>query len=281
MRKNYFDFVFIILTYRNTKDLIDFIECTRVVVKNSYKIVVVNSYFDKLSCVEFHDIAIKNNCDFLNVENRGYGYGNNKGIEYAKSSYHFKFLIVSNPDILINKLSIEDLVGLEKCIIASLTRTLTGKIQNPYYYSKIELVEWLRYYACKSGYRMIAYIGIVINKLHRELMFFANKLLKNKQIKIYAAHGSFVILGFKALNELGTLYNERMFLFSEEDHLARLAHEKNIRTYMVPAIKVLHKEDGSLGLENENLYDLAKESYITYYETWKKTASSKGSPNNV
>lgn len=270
MLKQKFDIIFVVLTYRNTEDLKDFINSVRERVKDTYNIIVVNSYYDDSSYNEFYSIAMENDCDFLNVENKGYGYGNNRGIEFAKANYEFKFLIVSNPDIEIINFSIKDLEGLEDCIIAPQIKTLTGKNQNPHYYLKSELIEWLNYCGCVKDNMKLVYIGIIINKLYRVINLLIDRYLKIKRRKIYAAHGSFVIFGYNALNKLGTVYDERIFLYCEENHLARLALEKSITTYMVPTIKVLHKEDGSVGLENINSFNYIRESFIIYYENWRK-----------
>jgi len=129
-----FDFVFVVLTYRNTVDLDSFIKYTRERVNDAYKIIVVNSFFDHESLDRLREIAVTNNCDFLNTENKGYGYGNNRGIDFARSHYKFKFLIVSNPDIEIQYMpTIDSLEEYSRCIIAPTIKTLTGKNQNPYY----------------------------------------------------------------------------------------------------------------------------------------------------
>jgi GT2 family glycosyltransferase len=264
--KQQFDLIFVVLTYRNTKDLSEFIKITNVRVKEKFKIVVVNSFYDENSYTELRRIALDNDCDFINVENKGYGYGNNKGIDFAKKNYKFEYLIVSNPDIEILNLSTNNLKGFEDSIIAPTIRTLSGKDQNPYYYSKIEIVEWLNYYSCKKERSIFAYMGIIINKLYREIALFIDRCLKVEKRRIYASHGSFVIFGNFALNKLDPVYDERMFLFSEENHLARLAYKKNIKTYMIPAIRILHKEDGSVGLESEKVSNAGRESFIIYYE---------------
>ncbi|SFA60400.1 Glycosyltransferase, GT2 family [Anoxybacillus pushchinoensis] len=270
MQRKKVDLVFLVLTYRNTQDLINFIESTKRQVKETYKIIVVNSFYDNDSNNVFYQIARENDCDFIQVANKGYGFGNNRGIEYALANYEFRFLIVSNPDIEIEKFSMEELEGLENCILAPTIKTLTGKDQNPYYYSKIELVEWLKYYSYVKNIRLIAFIGIIINKVYREVSLFVDRALGIRKRKIYAVHGSFVIFGREALLRLGKIYDEEMFLLHEENHLARLALKKNIKTYMIHSIKVLHKEDGSISLENENIARIGRESYITYYEKWKK-----------
>lgn len=263
-----YDFVFIVLTYRNTEDLDSFIKCTKKTVKNSFKIIVVNSYYDEETSNIIRKISMDNDCQFLNVENKGYGYGNNIGVEYAKENFQFKFLIISNPDIEIKYLSLELLNKYEECIVAPTIKTLTGKNQNPYYYSKMDFIEYLNYLTCVYRYKIFAYIGIIINKIYRESALIIDKIMKVKKRRIYAAHGSFVIFGRHAIEKLGTLYDERMFLFAEENHLARLAHKKNIKTYMIPKIKVLHKEDGSVGFESDKMSSIQRESYIIYYENW-------------
>lgn len=83
MDKNFYKFLFVVLVYRNSADLYDFIISVKQNFTN-YKIVVVNSYYDNESLKVIEDIAISNDCEFINVANKGYSYGNNLGIGYAK-----------------------------------------------------------------------------------------------------------------------------------------------------------------------------------------------------
>lgn len=69
------------------------------------------------------------------------------------------------------------------------------------------------------------------------------------------------------LQKLFPLYNERMFLFVEEMHLAMLAKKNGIKFYYDSSIVVNHKEDGSVSfLNNEN--DIQNQSYLEFYNTW-------------
>ncbi|WP_159882479.1 glycosyltransferase family 2 protein [Paenibacillus puerhi] len=265
-----YDLIFVVLTYRNIEDLKNFIMDTKKAVECLYKIIVVNSYFDETTHLQIQKIALDNDCDFINIENKGYGYGNNRGIEIAKERYSFRYLITSNPDVQIQSFSLKNLEGMQKCIVAPTIKTLSGKDQNPYYYSKIEFVEWIRYFSYIKERKLPAYIGFAINKIYRIIGLSLDRVLNIKRREIYACHGSFVIFGCEALDILGEVYNEKMFLFSEENHLARLALEKKIKTYMTPEIRVLHKEDGSVGLENEKMASYSRQSFILYYENWKK-----------
>ena len=101
--------VIILLTYRNSSDLRNFIEIAKKKCRYSYKIICVNSFYDLDSKEKIEKICIHNKIDFLNVENKGYGYGNNQGIIFANDHYNFDYLIISNPDIEIVKFSLENL----------------------------------------------------------------------------------------------------------------------------------------------------------------------------
>ena len=58
-----YDFVFVVLVYRNTKDLEDFF--TSLKTPNA-KVVVVNSFYDDDSRAKFEAVALAHNADFLN-----------------------------------------------------------------------------------------------------------------------------------------------------------------------------------------------------------------------
>ena len=125
--KNKYKFIVIILIYRNYKDLIDCIDSIYEKVDDC-KIVIVNAYYDEESKKKIQEIANTKNCDFLNEVNKGYSYGNNRGIEYVKKNYEFEYIIISNPDIVVKK-RIANLPDAE--IIAPKIIAASGKNQNP------------------------------------------------------------------------------------------------------------------------------------------------------
>lgn len=264
-----FDSVFIVLCYRNTDDLRLFIKSASKL-STRYKILVVNSYYDDETQSSFKNIANQNDCDFINVPNKGYGAGNNRGIEYALSKYEFDYLVVCNPDIEFLSFPISEVSNMTDCIIAPVIKTLTGKAQNPYINHSNRLVEWIEYWGYKTKFKPLLYTGFAINKLFRESSNIIHNILKTRRRKIYACHGSCVIFGKEAIRKLGIPYDENMFLFCEEFHLAKLAKEKDIKTYMIPELRVLHKEDGSVSFISSGMWDIQGKSFIYYYRKWYK-----------
>lgn len=265
-----FDYIFIVLVYRNFTDLNDFVKSVKKNFKN-FKIVVVNSFFDIESDKQINNKCINLECDFISVENRGYGYGNNKGIEYALNKYEFKYLIISNPDITIdyNHLDISE----KDQIVVPLIKTLNKKSQNPYWVIENKFSEYLIYYGNKHDTKIISLVGIVINKLIREIFLLLFKLSSFKRVPVFAAHGSFIIFNAKIIKLLHPIYDENMFLFSEEALLAHRLKQMKIKTILTKEISVIHKEDGSISLSNIKVNNEEKKSIIYYYEKikhWEK-----------
>lgn len=264
-----YDYIFVVLCYRNTTDIITFLNSTGSL-EDIYKVILINSYYDAVSKCEFENIAGHYNCDFINVPNRGYGAGNNRGIEYATTNYEFDFLVICNPDIELKSFSKKQLCGMENSIIAPEIKKLNGKHQNPLNSRRIAFVDWIEYVGFTKNCKLFIYIGIGINKISNGVMLATCKLRKSEIYRIYAAHGSCVLIGKEVLAKCGEIYDENMFLFAEENHLAQLANKNGIYTYMIPSLKVVHKEDGSVNYINKEVPQHLKKSYIYYYEKWIK-----------
>ncbi|MCD8263180.1 MAG: hypothetical protein LUD02_02680, partial [Tannerellaceae bacterium] len=84
---------------------------------------------------------------------------------------------------------------------------------------------------------------------------------------IYAAHGAFVILSKKILQNLSPIYNEDMFLFCEEEQ-SLLSKKFGIDTIYLPKVSILHKEDGSIASVSTNSFELTRDSFMKLYESW-------------
>lgn len=260
-----YDFIFVVLVYRNTQDLKDFFASLKV---PAMKVIVVNSYYDDESEEAFGKIAKDNNADFLSVPNKGYGAGNNRGVEYAIQHYDFQYLVISNADIYILKLSEASLSNIPEGIYAPSIRTLSGKQQNPHMPYHFSWIDGMKYkYFKKNNWHVIMFF-CALNKIFRISFLGFVRFINHS--RIYSAHGAFVILPKGILEKLLPLYDEDVFLFTEEENLAMNARTHGIRTYYVPEVKVLHKEDGSTSSIADKQRDITRESYITFYKRWYK-----------
>lgn len=261
----HYRYVFCILVYRNTEDILECIKSIKEKV-NNYRILIVNSYYDDKSKIAFESIAQKTKCDFLNVENKGYGYGNNQGIQYSMQNYSFDYLIVSNPDIVIEKFNDDFLRQTKQVVVAPIINTSLGKSQNPYWLKKCPIAENSIYRGQKNKNRLFLYTGYAINKLIREIGLRLFKCSKKEEMYVYAAHGSFCIFPRLVFEKLGLLYDEKMFLFSEEAYIAHTLENNGIKTVLTKKIIIRHKENGSVKISKIDENDELRKSVVYYYE---------------
>jgi GT2 family glycosyltransferase len=263
---DYYKYIFVILVYRNYEDLDECLSSITNKVK-SQKSIVVNAYYDDETKNRIERIATKYSCDFINIENKGYGYGNNIGIEHALKTYDFDYVVISNPDIIVNSFP-DDFTNAD--IIAPKITSASGKLQNPMYRKYNRITDKLVYLGFKKEKKYILLCGLVINKIIRGISQF--KMRRKKSYSIYAAHGSFLLISQKAILQLDSKpYDENMFLFAEEMVLAAKAQEKRLRTIYLESISVLHKEDGSMKLGDISVTDELAKSNIYYFEKYQKT----------
>lgn len=266
---NRFNIVLVVLVYRNTQDIKDFFSFNK---QPNCKVIVVNSYYDDSTEREFERIAIDNNADFISVPNKGYGAGNNRGIEYALSHYIFDYLIISNADVIIEKLDIQILRKYDDCIIAPEIINCKNKRQNPSMPFKPTIfLENIKRWLCVGNHFKLIWLYFAYSRLMKIIYYCIYPFKKN----IFSAHGSFVIIPQKVLERLIPLYNENMFLFNEEEYLGRKANESGILTYYERGIRIFHKEDGSMKIASVNEMERLRQSYIVYYDYWFRKSGKR------
>lgn len=253
---------FVILCYRETSDVVDLIKNLENY-REDISILIVNSYYDDVSKDILKSVANKYDCDFLNIENKGYGYGNNRGIEFINKNYEYDFICISNPDVIFNNFSLELLENKYLgAIVAPNIITKSGKRQNPYYYYHLPIIDSLKFIGLVKKIKLAYYLGVLINKTVRLVM---DNFNKKNDIHIYACHGSCFFIGNLALEKLGLPYNEKMFLFHEEEHLARLAKKNGIPIFFQKQIAVTHYEDGSSESISDSTHKYMQQSFKEYY----------------
>lgn len=258
-----YKYVFIVLVYKNTNVLENFFENFS---EQDSKVIVINSFYDEESLKKSKEIAENFGADFLQIDNKGYGYGNNIGVEYALKHYACNFLIISNSDIIIKDLSYLDEIKERKAIIAPETRMLTGKLQNPDLPWKLPLLFDITHYALEHNMKWLYTMTHVYTRLSREYFFIMKKFSRSKLQKIFAPHGSFFMITGDAARILQPIFDNNMFLYNEEWYVAMNAQSKNVPIYYCSSIKVLHLEGASSNLNKEVLFEHNKKSYNVFYK---------------
>lgn len=261
------DIVFIVLVYRNYNDLKDLYISLTKNVKARFELVVVDAFFSNETSKKIIELSEELSCFYLFSQNGGYGYGNNRGLEFADKMFDYKYICICNPDtVLKTEISIEQFEN-EVCIAPRII-TARGKNQNPYWAYENSLSERLIYQGYKKERKMCTYFGVILNKLLKGLFLVENKYGNKKQI--YACHGSFFFLNASFIKNHLPLFDERMFLFYEEAYLARVLKNNGDKIKYDRNIVIYHKEDGSMNIAQIKEYPHLKDSYILYYERYRQ-----------
>ena len=263
MKSNY-KYVFVVLVYKNTEVLDGFFLSLEERVKD-YKVILVNSYYDEESLVACRTWAEKKGCDFIDIPNKGYGEGNNVGIQFALNHYTFDFLVISNSDIIIKKLdSLDQYVGKE-CIIGPETIMLTGKRQNPsigynYFLNK------LYFFFSRKGYQYdspaLITCSHICSRMTKWITYLKMFVFNKQAIRVFTVHGSFIILTAPAIRKLIPIFCNEMFLYNEELYLCLRAHQYGIPLYYDKKCIVNHLEGASCSGDFWKQYPLFKESFM-------------------
>ena len=264
----YYKFIFVILTYRTGSDIPLFLDSINNNIDASFKVIVVNSYYDEESLKEIELLAKNNDCDFLPIENKGYSYGNNYGIQYALSTYSFDYLVISNSDLVVNEFDESSLPN--DGIVGPLITTAKGKKQNPYFAINNKISDWFIYKYYKNSQFVYLLIGQGLNKIIRELFLLLFSVSRINIKKVYALHGSFIIIPQSIIDELVPVFDDNMFLFYEEAYLGKKMNSLGMPCYLTKSISVTHFEDGSTKGSLIDLSPYYKESYLYYFEKYCK-----------
>ncbi|MDI6572594.1 glycosyltransferase family 2 protein [Leuconostoc lactis] len=241
---------FVILTYNGFDDFKNLYESFSLIEKE-FAVVLVDSFSNIDIKNEGIQLSRELGIDFLSVPNKGYGAGNNAGIAFALKNYDFEYIVIANPDVIIKKMDYDEIVSHgNDVIIGPSIKNLNNREQNPLYFKKYSLPFFILKLYVKKGYIFFLYLYLIVNKFFAQYYFW--RFRKTQVLNVYALHGSFMIIGKKALEQLIPLFDERMFLYAEENHVAEKAKAAKVQVILDKNIAIQHKEDGSTGESGRN-----------------------------
>ena len=219
--------------------------------------------FDSLKKLENSKVKV-----ISSDKNGGYDYGNNFGVKYLQSiNEKYDFIIISNPDIEITENAIKhclEVIEKDKKIGVIAPR-MFDKENKP-----------IR----RSAWKMRTFALDVIHSTRLlEMVFY--KILRNgeynsedykkEKLEVEAISGAFFIIRSNVLEEINLL-DENVFLFYEEDILAKKLKEKGYKTISLNSEKFIHFESQTIG-KTYSYFKKKKELYkskIYYHKTYNK-----------
>lgn len=262
--------VSIIIVNYNTGSILE--KCIRSIFqfeKNDFfEIIIVDQNSNDNSKEVILNLAkeFKNIKYLFNKNNSGFAKGVNKGYEIAKGDY----LIILNPDIILIKPVIVELISLLKVIslfnrkgigaISPLLKGVDGNIQYEYYQKYPSILQFIFFHSLLS--KLFHKLKSIKGKYHYDENLFKNKtgLVKTKQLPC-----AFLLLPSKIFREIGKM-NENYFLFFEDMDLSYRINKK-YELFVDCGTEVKHLGGASFNINNNpEIYGYYMISYITFFK---------------
>lgn len=208
---------------------------------------------------EFADVTL-----IANNRNIGFGKGNN--LCFKKCTR--KYVLIANPDIVINKTALEQLTSVmdndsSVGAVGALLLDSDGVPQKHYYRKFPNLLQHMIYH---TGLRLI-----FINAKSIRYRLWEDNTETDEIIDVDQPPGACLMVRRELLNELGG-FNERFDLFYEDVDLCRRIKNNGLRIVMNPAARIVHSGQKSLDKElQSNIRQLFYQSGALYYRLHKGT----------
>lgn len=171
----------------------------------------------------------------FNNENFGYSKGNNIGLKYAVDILKSDYIIVSNPDIMVNE------EALLKCIqafdINDKYAIVAPTINN--INSKGDIA-----WKIPNYYNDIFSLFYITNKLFNKNLLYKNSVFQKKFTEVEVLPGSLLVMKGSLMKEIG-YFDENVFLYCEERILASKLKEKGYKSVLLNDYNYIH-EHGSV-----------------------------------
>lgn len=193
----------------------------------------------------------------LSNGNFGYAAGNNIGIAYANEHYEPEYIIVSNPDIEVEAEGIKRIISfLEEDINIAVA---TGLIHNANH-QVVQNFAWKLpdYKAVLRGNSGI--FQSLYEKKTNNSSYYNLDETGEEPLNVDVVPGCFFAIRNKVWKDMQG-FDERTFLFWEENILGCRLKKGCLKTYVLPNVQILHKESVSI---NKNIQSFYKKKKITF-----------------
>ena len=171
---------------------------------------------EKMICSKFPAVKWINN-----IENTGFGRGNNLGVFYSKGQH----LLLLNSDIILETNTVEECleyfrrnenIGVLGCKLLNEDRTIQ-----------------------KSTYQ---YIGTYIGVLKENILL--DYFVRFKETKVHAVMGAFMLIPKKVFEEVNG-FDPDFFMYAEELDLCRRIEKRGYKIIYLDSVSAIHKHGGS------------------------------------
>lgn len=244
----------VILNYNDSETVVQLLSeiCSYSLIE---KIVIVDNHSTDHSA-EILRGYVSQNVELLSTDrNGGYGYGNNFGVKYLHETYGLKYVLIVNPDVHFTEATLQRCLHelslrSDGAVISPVQLDASGKM--------IDLYAW----QLKSP----------LQELLQNEYFFRHSFGKRKKqplcngvFAVNCIPGSFLLIDAARFLEVGG-YNERMFLYYEENTLGIRLKKRGYATYLVADCQYVHEHSVSIDKSHPNMVAKRRIQYQSLLE---------------
>ena len=238
--------------YKTTRIMLDTIKSYRII---DHIVVVDNNSKD-----HSYDLLKEYESDKIDVikaeHNKGYSYGNNIGCKHLIKKYKVDYVIVSNPDIIVES---EVITAMKKEMDKNDDITVLSPV--------IHELDHLQ-----RGWKLPTYYGEMITicntkqRFHKKYGLYNEEHYNTKLSKVDVVSGCFFMIRAKVLKSIG-YFDEGTFLYYEENILGNILKKKGYNTYVLNDVSCIHNLSVSVdkSINKINKYKILVHS-LMYYE---------------
>ncbi len=200
-------------------------------------------------------------------KNGGYSYGNNYGIKYLEKILpDVTYVIISNPDISVKEEAIIKCIkflqqNLNVAIVAPRMHYISGPARRSAWKDRTFLVD------IANSTRVTQFFLFYFFKFGEYKKSDFNK----NELQVENISGAFFIADMKKFREVG-FFDEKVFLFYEEDIISHKLREKGYYIYSLNDISFMHYDSQTIG-KIMNMFkkqDILFNSRIYYQKYYNK-----------
>lgn len=249
-------------------------------IKENYHICLVDGgstnegEFDQLCRVQ------SNTVDILKMnENKGYAKGNNVGAKYLIERYNCQYIVIMNPDVLINqkgtieglinaiKVSNNEIIGAQPLVDnvdAGIPADMQINVRKVFSYEDILINSWW-------------ILRRIFKKKHEKSLYIDEKPYC-KNLKFEVPSGAFFVINARIFDEVN-FFDEDTFLYAEEIILGHKIKKINKAFVLVPQYTVSHYQgkttDAHGSVKSKKATDRTMESMCIYMKKYLGTSEVK------
>ena len=206
-------------------------------------------------------------------KNGGYAYGNNYGVLYAiKHIGGIDNIIISNPDVIFSEDTIIEMERVldsnEKCaVVGSVVHSPDGSVDPCFAWNRFDYDFIIRPY-------LRIYSALATRLRKKRLLYDVDQINENISFEVGTVHGCFFMIKLADFIKVG-LFDERTFLYSEEDILSCKLMKLGKTEIVASNAHIIHKGSGTINKvikERKTVSRYSYESRLIYMNEYLRSS---------